>query len=86
MFAAMNGHTETVKLLIYSNADMNVTTDSGKTAGKYAADAGHSEIVELLEQARSAKAASPGGKTGSGGSSDGDGDAAAAPDSAAGHR
>ena len=42
------GHTETVKLLLDKEADVNMNTDNGDTALIEASDKGHIEIVKLL--------------------------------------
>jgi ankyrin repeat protein len=56
MFAALNGHTETVKSLIDSGADVNVKTKYGQvaygqTALMFAARGDHTKIAKILKQA-----------------------------------
>ena len=46
--AAENGHKETVKLLLESNADINVNDDLQNTALMKAALKGHRGVVEIL--------------------------------------
>ncbi len=48
IYAANNGHTEIVKLLITSDADVNIQGYYGITALIEAADNGYTEIVEML--------------------------------------
>ena len=49
MWAANNGHTEVVKLLLEKDADVNVKeTTTGCTALFMAAQEGHPEVVKLL--------------------------------------
>ena len=48
MFAAANGHTETVSFLIDKGADILITDLNGKTALMFAAENGHTEIVSFL--------------------------------------
>jgi len=50
MWAADNGHTEIVRLLIDKGADINTENNYGYTALMEAAGAGHTEIVELLSK------------------------------------
>jgi len=47
-FAAMNGRTEIVQMLLDRGADVTITDDNGRTIADYARDAGHEDIVELL--------------------------------------
>ena len=47
-FAAANGHTEIVKLLIAANAEVNAVNNLQKTPLHLAARSGHTEIVKLL--------------------------------------
>ena len=47
MYAAMYGHTECVKLLLF---EADAQCDDGNTAMMYAAEAGHVDCVRLLLQ------------------------------------
>ena len=51
IIAAKNGNAEIVRLLLEKGADVNVKTDSGKTALIHAKNEGHTDIVEMLEKA-----------------------------------
>jgi ankyrin repeat protein len=48
IFAAQQGHLETVKLLLDNHADMNVLSKLGQTALGQAAFNGHLDVVKLL--------------------------------------
>ena len=48
MAAAENGHPEVVEALLKANADVNATTNDGRTAPMAAAENGHPEVVEAL--------------------------------------
>ena len=50
--AAMNGHTEVVKLLLASNADVNATRIRGTTVLMMAALGGYMESVKLLLESK----------------------------------
>jgi ankyrin repeat protein len=57
MWAAGNGHAETVRLLLAGGADRKLTDNRGKNALQIALDGGHKEAAALLEQqARAGKA------------------------------
>ena len=49
--AAKNGDTVSIKALLDAGADVNVKGEDGYTALMFAANAGHTEIVELLKAA-----------------------------------
>jgi ankyrin repeat protein len=51
MVAARGGHFETAKLLIWQVADVNVETDRGDTALKWALETKNTDIAKLLQQA-----------------------------------
>ena len=46
--AAMEGHTEAVKLLIDHGADIDIKDDNGRTALHYASLHEHTETIQLL--------------------------------------
>ncbi|NBR95459.1 MAG: ankyrin repeat domain-containing protein [Proteobacteria bacterium] len=48
MLAAIEGHTEVVKLLLDKGADVNSRLETGETALILAAQGGHKEVMELL--------------------------------------
>ena len=48
MFAAFNGHTGTVKLILEHGADVNAKDSDEQTALMFAAEKGYTEIVKLL--------------------------------------
>lgn len=47
-YAAMNGQTDTVLHLLSKGADPTITDSTGRSIADYAAEAGHTEIAELL--------------------------------------
>ena len=49
IFAAGRGHKGVVEMLLEAGADVAIKDEDGKTAKHYASDAGHAEIVALLE-------------------------------------
>ena len=49
--AAKSGNTAEVRALLDVGVMVNATDDEGITALKYASEAGHTEIVELLRDA-----------------------------------
>ena len=51
MAAELEGHTETVEMLLTKGADVNAKSKVGWTALMVAALEGHTKIVRLLEQA-----------------------------------
>ncbi|MGC8923596.1 MAG: ankyrin repeat domain-containing protein [Candidatus Micrarchaeia archaeon] len=51
MYAARDGRTEIVKLLLEKGADVNAKDILGLTALRYAAENGHKDVVELLKKA-----------------------------------
>lgn len=61
MFAAGNGHTETVGLLLSRGANSGLRTVRGRTAHYFAMRFGHTEITRQLQRA-SLAAAHPGGR------------------------
>jgi ankyrin repeat protein len=61
MFAAGNGHAETVALLLSRGANSGLRTARGKTAQYFATRFGHTETMHLLQRA-SLAAAHPGGR------------------------
>ena len=50
--AALNGHTEIVKILVDAKADVDIQNIYGYTALSYAALNGHTEIVKILVDAK----------------------------------
>jgi ankyrin repeat protein len=52
MFAAANGNTEIVKLLLDAGAKINATDSAGSTALHWAADRGQADVVRQLLAAR----------------------------------
>ena len=48
--AAKNGHTATVKFLLRHGADPTLADAEGKNALKYAEEANHKEIIEILKK------------------------------------
>jgi len=55
ILAARDGNTEIVKLLIGKGADLSLKTEDGKTALDLAREKGHTDVIELLEQAESSQ-------------------------------
>ena len=55
MFAAKNGHTESLKTLIEAGADVNAEDKYGNTALSYARGNGYTEIADLLKEAGAEK-------------------------------
>ena len=51
MDAAIEGHAETLKILIDAGADVNATKEDGNTALTWAAQKGHTGIVNILKRA-----------------------------------
>ena len=51
MYAATNGHTTVVEVLLDKGADVNATDTKGRTALMLAVQNGRPEIVQLLEKA-----------------------------------
>ena len=49
MYAAMNGHLESVELLLERGASSEMRSNSGWTALMYARNANESEVVKCLE-------------------------------------
>ena len=49
MWAAMEGHTDTVKLLLENGADVNAVNQDGKNAFRIAADNWHIDVVKLIQ-------------------------------------
>ena len=52
MYASENGHTEVVKLLLDTGADVNAQNADGETALIIASRYGNKEIAELLKKNR----------------------------------
>lgn len=50
MLAAMRGHLDCCKLLLQYDADLGAVDPEGKSATEWALDAGHTDIVALLNQ------------------------------------
>jgi ankyrin repeat protein len=55
MLAALNGHVETVKVLLAASANVNEENNGGKTATKLAREKGHTNIINLLREAGARK-------------------------------
>ena len=51
MFAAANGHAETVNVLLEKGAEANIVTSNGKTALAFATEGDHAAVVALLTAA-----------------------------------
>ena len=51
MYAAAQGHKDTVNALLSKGVDVNAKSKHGETAIQSAKDGGHGEIVALLEKA-----------------------------------
>jgi ankyrin repeat protein len=51
MWAAGQGHAETVEVLLKSGADASLRDDRGKTAADIAAEAAHGEVADRLRSA-----------------------------------
>jgi hypothetical protein len=51
MSAAAAGHLDVVRALLQGGAELNVMTDKGATALKFAEDNGHPDVVEFLKSA-----------------------------------
>ena len=49
MIAAKRGRVDTVRLLIAAGADVNAADNAGRTSRDHASAAGHSSILEILE-------------------------------------
>jgi ankyrin repeat protein len=50
MGAAMRGHIETAQSLLKFSADINIKSNNGKTALKWASEMGQMEVVKLLQK------------------------------------
>ena len=55
IYASRNGHINIAQLLLNNGADVNVKDSWGRTAMMVAKSKGHTEIVELLQQAGATK-------------------------------
>ncbi|MCI4407481.1 MAG: ankyrin repeat domain-containing protein [Thermofilum sp.] len=51
-YAAYNGHTDFVKLLLENGADPSIKDNSGKTAADLARERGHIEIANMIENVK----------------------------------
>jgi hypothetical protein len=49
-FATLGGHRRIVEILLAHDADPNIKDDNGATALRHAREAGHKEIISLLEK------------------------------------
>lgn len=59
MMAAAAGHARVVELLLEAGADRTARRDSGETAAQLAEEAGHAEVVALLERHKRQPAPTP---------------------------
>jgi len=50
MYAATNGHTDVVKVLLDKGANVNVIGEDGETALMYAKEGNYTKIIEMLKQ------------------------------------
>lgn len=49
MMAAAEGHISVVRILLFNGASVETVDGDGDTAGKFARENGHSEVLKLLE-------------------------------------